>query len=81
MRRNTHEQYVPRHKSLVGSGVLLPCGELYACIGWRSSDKNNVSYSLHTLTFLTRLNIAACDSDRLLGWVGVIVLRYYSERL
>ena len=49
--------------------------------GWRSSVENNVSHSLHTLTFLTRLNIAACDSARLLGGASVIVLRYNSERL
>ena len=71
----------PRLGNLVGSGVLLPCGEIYACRRRRSSVKNNISYSLHILTFLTRLNIPACDSDRLLGWVGVIVLRYNSEKL
>ena len=67
MWRNAYEQYAPRHKSLVGSGVLLPCSELYAYCRLRSSDQNNVSHSLPTLTFLTRLNIAAWDSVRLLG--------------
>ena len=71
----------PRLKSLVGSGVLLPCGELYACWRRRSTVKNNIPYSLHILTFLTLLNIPACDSDRLSGWVSVIVLRYNSEKL
>ena len=77
----TRGTYAPRLKSLVGSGVLLPCGELYACRRRRSSDKNNIPYSLHILTFLTRLNVTACDSVRLLWWVSGIVLRYYSERL
>ena len=68
-------------KALHGSGVLLPCSEIYACIGGRSSVKNNVTHSLPTLTFLTRLNIPACDSARLLGWASWIVLRYNSEML
>ena len=72
---------MPRLGNLVGGGVLLPYGELYTCWRGRSSVKNNISYSLHILTFLTLLNIAACDSDRLLGGVDGIVLRYNSERL